>query len=66
MEQIDKVYLYGASGHAKVVKDIANLACVDVPCLVDDNPNVNTLDGLPVVHSADGLSPIIVTIGDLG
>lgn len=64
METIDKVYLYGASGHAKVVKDIAKLAYVNVPCLIDDNPNVNELDGLKVIHSAEGLSPLIVTIGD--
>ena len=64
MEQTDKVYLYGASGHAKVVMDIARQAYVDVPCLIDDNPNVTMLSGLPVVHSAKGLSPIIVTIGD--
>ena len=60
----DKVYLYGASGHAKVVKDIAKLTYVDVSCLIDDDPAVNELDGLAVVHSVDGLSPIIVTIGD--
>ena len=64
MEQTDKVYLYGASGHAKVVMDIARLVYVDVPCMIDDNPNVNDLAGVPVVHSAEGLSPIIVTIGD--
>lgn len=64
MEQTDKVYLYGASGHAKVVKNIAKLAYVDVPFLIDDNPNVNELDGLKVVHSSEGLSPLIVTIGD--
>lgn len=64
MRDSDKVYLYGASGHAKVVKDIAKLANVDVPCLIDDNPNVNELDGLKVVHSEEGLSPLIVTIGD--
>ncbi len=64
MEQTDKVYLYGASGHAKVVMDIARLACVEVPCLIDDNPHVNELAGKPVVHSAEGLSPLIVTIGD--
>ncbi|MBR1378989.1 MAG: acetyltransferase [Bacteroidaceae bacterium] len=58
------MYLYGASGHAKVVMDIARHAYVDVPCLIDDNPSVNVLAGAPVVHSADGLSPIIVTIGD--
>lgn len=64
METTDKVFLYGASGHAKVVMDIAKKAYYDVPCLIDDNPNVNELAGLPVVHSAEDLSPIIVTIGD--
>lgn len=64
MDTKDKVYLYGASGHSKVVKDIAKLAYIDVPCLIDDNPDVNELDGLKVVHSAEELSPVIVTIGD--
>lgn len=64
MEAIDKVYLYGASGHAKVVLDIVRFSYYDVPCLIDDNPNDNELAGLPVVHSAEGLSPIIVTVGN--
>lgn len=64
MVTTDKVYLYGASGHAKVVMDIARLAYLDVPCLIDDNPEVKELAGIPVVHSADGLSPVIVTIGN--
>ena len=58
------VYLYGASGHAKVVMDIAKALHIGVPCLIDDNPTRNELNGLPVVHSSDGLSPIVVTIGD--
>ena len=66
METTNKVYLYGASGHAKVVMDIVRNNHLDVPLLIDDNPNVNELSGVPVVHSADGLSPIIVTIGDCG
>lgn len=60
----DKVYLYGASGHAKVVMDIARLAYYDVPSLIDDNSEIHELAGVPVVHSAEGLNPIIVTIGD--
>ena len=64
MDLADKVFLYGASGHAKVVMDIVRKAYYDVPCLIDDNPAVNELSGIPVVHSAEGLSPIIVTIGD--
>lgn len=64
MEITNKVYLYGASGHAKVVMDIAHSIFVEVPCLIDDNPLVSTLAGVPVVHSAEELSPMIVTIGD--
>ena len=64
MEQTDKLYLYGASGHAKVVMDIAKCANINVPCLIDDNPNVNELDGLPVVHSVEDFTPLIITIGD--
>ena len=64
METTDKVYLYGASGHAKVVLEIARKAYLEVPCLIDDNPEVTELAGLPVVHSAQGLSPLIVTIGN--
>lgn len=64
MGTTNKVYLYGASGHAKVVMDIAQKSCYEVPYLIDDNPDMNELAGLPVVHLAEGLSPIIVTIGD--
>ena len=64
MEQTDKVYLYGASGHAKVVLDIVKKACLDVPYLIDDNQQVCELAGLPVVHAAHDLSPMIVTIGN--
>ena len=60
----DKVFLYGASGHAKVVRDIANLSNINVPYLIDDNPDISELDGLNVVHSAEGLTPLIITIGD--
>lgn len=66
METTKKVYLYGASGHAKVVMDIAQKNNVEVPCLIDDNPEEDELVGVPVVHSAEGLSPVIVTIGDCG
>lgn len=64
MNLVNTVYLYGASGHAKVVMDIARLVYVEVPYLIDDNPQVNELDGIKVLHSAEGLFPMIVTIGD--
>ena len=64
MDNKDKVYLYGASGHAKVVMDIVRQAYYDVPFLIDDNPNITTLEGVPVVRFAEGVEPIIVSIGD--
>lgn len=56
-------YLFGASGHGKVIKDILNANGVKVQAFVDDNPNVNECAGRPVLHEATGLSPMIVSIG---
>lgn len=58
-----KTYLFGASGHGKVIKDILNANGVDVEAYVDDNHNVNECAGRPVLHDATGLSPMIVSIG---
>lgn len=57
------MYLFGASGHGKVIKEILNANGVKVEAFVDDNPNVNECGGRPVVHDATGLSPMIVSIG---
>ncbi len=65
-EQTDplSMYLYGASGHAKVIKDILTANDVRIDALVDDNANVNELQGIPVIHSAEGCSPFIISIGN--
>jgi len=57
------MYLFGASGHGKVIKEIieANGGCVEA--FVDDNKEVNECAGKPVLHECDGLSPMIVSIG---
>lgn len=57
------VYLFGASGHGNVVKDTLNANGVKVEAFIDDNPNVNECGGRPVLHSAEGCSPVIVSIG---
>ncbi|MBR1467644.1 MAG: acetyltransferase [Bacteroidaceae bacterium] len=57
------VYLFGASGHGKVVKDILNANGTKVEAFVDDNLSVNECYGRPVLHDATGLSPMIVSIG---
>ena len=58
------MYLYGASGHAKVIIDIIKAQGGVVEGLVDDNPNLKELNGTPVLHDATGLSPFIISIGN--
>jgi len=61
---MEKTFLFGASGHGKVVKDILNANGVTVEAFVDDDRNVNVCGGTPVLHDAGGLSPMIVSIGE--
>lgn len=58
------MYLYGASGHAKVVIDILKASGRLVEGLIDDNEAVNELLGYPVFHNERELSPVIISIGD--
>lgn len=57
------MYLYGASGHGKVIKDIIEAQGGNVEAFVDDNQSVSEMAGRPVLHKADGLSPFIISIG---
>lgn len=57
------MYLYGASGHAKVIIDILEASGEKIDGLVDDNPEVVQLQGYPVSHESKYLSPFIVSIG---
>jgi sugar O-acyltransferase (sialic acid O-acetyltransferase NeuD family) len=69
------IFLFGASGHAKVVLDAARLQGVGAVALFDDDPRRagSVVLGAPVVGGRDGLRPWaaergiargIVTIGD--
>lgn len=58
------MYLYGASGHAKVIIDILEASGIRVDGLIDDNPTVNLLRGYPVRHTFHGEYPFIVSIGN--
>ena len=60
------MYLFGASGHGKVIKEILHANGVKVQAFIDDAPDVSTCSGRPVVHKSEGLSPIIVSIGANG
>ena len=42
------IYLYGASGHAKVIVEILELSDKKISGLIDINPEIRTLLGYPV------------------
>lgn len=63
-----KLYLFGASGHCKVVIDILQSNAEFITAIVDDAPKVNTLLTIPVMHF-DQFVPeegqkFLVSIGD--
>lgn len=58
------MYLYGASGHAKVIRDILRANGIDVKAFIDDNRQLNRLAGVRVLHDAGDLSPFIISIGN--
>lgn len=60
------MYLYGASGHARVIIDILNAMGIEVDAIIDDNPVVNELDNIEVRHEFCGESPMILAIGNNG
>ena len=57
------MYLFGASGHGKVIKEIVEANGQKVISFVDDNPNIHELCGVKVLHGQTDLSPMIVSIG---
>ena len=58
-----KIVLYGAGGHAKVIRDILEAQGWSVAGVVDDNPNLTEFMGKEVLHGVNDASPIIVSIG---
>ena len=58
------MYLYGASGHAKVIIDIIRSMGLPVDGIFDDNDALKTLSGIEVAHKWSGQSPIIISIGN--
>ena len=57
------MYLYGASGHGKVVKEILDAQGEKVEAFVDDNLQLSQICGIPVLHHSEGLSPMILSVG---
>lgn len=64
---MNSMYLYGASGHAKVIIDILNSKGIEILGLFDDNPNIKSLLNYTVFgnfsQSTLKNSSLIITIG---
>lgn len=59
------MYLFGASGHGKVVADIAIENGVGITAFIDDDINKTECYGFPVIHDIiNKEKPLIITIGD--
>lgn len=61
------MYLYGASGHAKVIIDILRDSGIPVSGAFDKNPAIKEIGGIPVLGAeVEGEldQPVIISIGD--
>lgn len=58
------MYLYGASGHAKVIIDILRAIYEPVEALFDDNEQLHHLLNYPVLRSSEVCGPLIISIGN--
>ncbi|MCS3871079.1 acetyltransferase EpsM [Chryseobacterium ginsenosidimutans] len=59
------MYLFGASGHGKVVADIAIENGIEITAFIDHDVNKTECYGFPVIHNIiDKEKPLIITIGD--
>ena len=60
------MYLYGASGHAKVIIDILRANHEPIEALFDDNEEIHCLFDYPVLRSSEVCGPLIISIGNNG
>jgi len=62
------IYLYGASGHAKVIIDILEKNGMPVSGLIDNNPDIKTLMGYTVESGIEEISQadysVLISIGN--
>lgn len=58
------MYLYGASGHAKVIIDILESQKIEIEGIFDDKESLKSILNYPVYTPTDIKSPLIVSIGD--
>jgi len=58
------MYLYGASGHARVIVDMLSASGLKVDAMFDDDVSIKELMSIRVRHHWQGESPIVISIGN--
>ena len=65
---MNKICLFGASGHGKVIKELVESEGYQITAFIDDNPKTEILLGIPVLNSEKAQNLLsekfLVTIGD--
>ncbi|WP_298953082.1 acetyltransferase [uncultured Nonlabens sp.] len=61
---MDEIYIYGASGHGKVVLDIAVRLGFKISGFIDDNPILETFESYKVFKSLPKGGKYVIAIGD--
>lgn len=64
LEIIKRMYLYGASGHAKVIIDILKANHESIEALFDDDESLTHLLDYPVLRPSEVRGPLIISIGN--
>lgn len=60
---MSKLFIYGASGHGKVVLDAARCSNTEVEGFIDDNPLLDIFEGLQVYNESPEKTSFIIAIG---
>lgn len=65
---MDNIYLFGASGHGKVIKEVFDSQNIKITAFVDDFPKKTKILNIPIILSSDIKSEtdkkILISIGD--
>ncbi len=64
MDKHEELFLYGASGHGKVILEIAEQLGIVVGGFIDANPELTYVSGYPVLREGPRFAKMIISIGN--
>lgn len=64
MDKQEKLFLFGASGHGKVILEIAEQLGIPVGGFIDADPGITLVAGYPVMREVPLPAPMVISIGN--